>query len=196
MIDVAALGVLLDKIPYKDLIKISSKFKKPRFKHKDNVCRLGELLNSYGSYKAFIRAVEHSRIDDEDEDMHILKYLYEDDKMVLHYCLYGRINFMRFAWRYLKWFFKYFWYRNDLDFCRRLFITIKKSFKYVYRFNYDTRIDLEQYYKYPERYNQIIYELFRDRKIDRLNLYRYEPIETVEEFQNRMRTIQYKKEEA
>lgn len=150
---------------------INNLYKKPRFRVKDNIIRIGKLLNCYGSYNGFLKDFT----DFKDGDLTSLEILYEDTDLRdnLHYCFVGKYGYKRFFKRYISWVYEYYNSRTDLDFIRRILITLIKSHKYLYRYNYNTCIDLGLYFDRREFYNYKIEQLFINKDIDRLNLYTY-----------------------
>lgn len=153
-----------------NLYRICNLYKKPRFKIKNNVIRIDEFLNSYGNFTAFLNDFK----DEEDGNLSLLKFLYnylENDS--IQYCLVGKIGYKKMFKLYFKWFKYYFNSRKDLDLVRRLYVTFKKSYKYLYRYNYNTCIDIVLYFKRQDYWNERIINMFNNKEIDRLNLYSY-----------------------
>lgn len=166
---------------YRDFI---NSLKKPKFKITDIETRehlaieIGPIENSFGTYEAFIKSVDDFL---DEEDMHILSMLCKDDKHV-KFCLIGKIGYFHFIKKYFQWVCKYFKKRKDLDLIRRIVITFKKSYKYIYRYNYNTCIDINCYFLHPYENNERIKKLFDNKEIDRLNLYRYKILGTMDEY--------------
>ena len=158
-----------------ELKEIRGLYKKPKFKIKNNIIRIDEFLNSYGNYIAFLNDIEYG----EENNLYILKKLYEVSDKEFKFCLVGKIGYKNMFFKYVAWLWKYFKMRKDLDFIRRVYITFKKSHKYLYRYNYNTCIDVQEYFSNQTYYNQKILEMFLENKIDRLNLYRYVIEETL-----------------
>jgi len=188
MLDMLNVGVGLSDIEtliklYRDFI---NSFKRAKFAITDLetndrlVIEIGPIENSFGTYEAFIKSVDDFL---DEEDMNILSMLCKDDKHV-KFCLIGKIGYFHFIKKYFQWVYKYFKKRKDLDLIRRIVITFKKSYKYIYRYNYNTCIDINYYFLNQEANNKKIKNLFDNKKIDRLNLYRYKILGTMDEYIN------------
>lgn len=165
------MDIKINDISIDDIIKIYNLYKKPSFCIKHSIVRIGEFLNSYGNFEALLKDMDNN----EDGNLSQLKYLYKFDKCDddLHYCLVGKIGYINMFKLYFKWIYKYFNERKDLDIIRRIYITAKKSYKYLYRYNYNTCIDVGMYLYRQDYWNSKIKEMFDNKKIDRLNLYKY-----------------------
>ena len=153
-----------------DLYRICNLYKKPRFKIRNNVIRIDEFLNSYGNFNAFLADFK----DSDDGNLCILKFLYnvlENENM--QYCLVGKIGYKKMFKKYFEWLRNYFNSRQDLDLIRRIYVTLKKSYKYLYRYNYNTCIDIVMYFKRQDYWDEKIMNMFNNKEIDRLNLYSY-----------------------
>lgn len=167
--DYLSLISLLDKIPYEKVIELCT-IKKKSFMIHNKIVKKDKLLNSFGSYNAFIWATKRPI-----EDICILKFLvnseYSEDD--IYYCLIGRIGIRQLCIKYINWWFKYFYRRSDLDLFRRIYITFKKAKHVIYRNNFKYSIDIIDYFKNPDYFNKFIKEGFELKKFKRLDLYTY-----------------------
>ena len=188
MLDMLNVGVGLSDI--ETLIKLYrnfiNSFKRAKFAITDLeindrlVIEIGPIENSFGNYESFIKSSNDFL---NEEDMNILRILCQDNTHI-NFCLVGKIGYFNFIKKYIKWIYNYLKKRKDLDFIRRIFITFKKSYKYIYRYNYNTCIDINSYFLNQDAYNKKIKDLFDNKEIDRLNLYRYKILGTMDEYMN------------
>ena len=151
------------------------KLKKPQFIIHNNIIKVKSFIASYGNYNTFINSIT-----DDEEDLYTLKFLYQrDNNEYLCFCLVGKVAMFKFVKNYIKWIYNYYNKRNDLVFLVRLRTIWNKLSKNFYKYNYNTCIDVRDYFKHPNLYNEIILKLFIDKKIDRLNLYTYKIIDSL-----------------
>ena len=156
----------INYIPIEKLIKV---FERPAFIIHNKYIKLDDFINSYGNYLTFIDSIEKY-----EDDMCILKMIYDyGEYNKLNYCLVGKIGYIDFFKKEYNWIKKYYKERSDLDIIRRIYVTGKKAIKCIFRFNYNTCIDIKDYFADSELYNKRIKRIFNEKKIDRLNLYKY-----------------------
>lgn len=159
----------LQYIPVNTLAKL---YERPAFIIHNKLIKLYDFINSYGNYSAFINSKKNL-----EDDMTQLKMIYKYDKNnyndKLNYCLVGKIGYIDFFINECKWIYKYFKKRSDLDIIRRIYVTGKKAIKNIFIFNYNTCIDIKDYFDDPELYNKRIKRKFDENIIDRINLYKY-----------------------
>ena len=82
----------------------------------------------------------------------------------------GKIGYLRFTIRRIKYFWKNFWKRSDLNFFTRVKMSLLKTKRFIGRTTYIK--DISTFTICPEFSNHEIKRLFNEKKFDRLYIYK------------------------
>ena len=141
----------------------------------DKLVELDYLVNVFGTYESFIKNKET-----EGCDLWIIahfdkaEYLFNKDKVIGEWSIVGKISLFHYLNNYIKYWHKYFWDRKDLYFftklLQRIYITTKKTNRNVKRFKIG--INISQYLLKEKEYNEKIKQLFDNKEIDNIYIYK------------------------
>ena len=83
----------------------------------------------------------------------------------------GKIGYIKFCKEYLKFIFNFLYKRNDLNIFTRLYLSIIKASQKIKRNRF--QIEINKFTNNQIQSNKYIFKLFKERKINRLYLYKF-----------------------
>lgn len=161
------IKILCNILPIKDIKNIINE--KIKITIHDKFIELDKLVNVFGDFETFIN---NQNING--NDMYIISNLsnYIDKQKIsgnwIIICKLGYFNFIKF---YIKYLCHYYKKRKDLNFIHRIYISIRKSNCNIFRIK--CCIDINNYFKEKEKFDNQIKELFNTKQIDRIYIYKY-----------------------
>ena len=89
---------------------------------------------------------------------------------ISHWVIVGKIGYTRYTLRRIKYFFKFFWDRSDLNFFTRIKMSLLKTKRFVGRTVH--ALDAKTFMLCPDIANRKFKELFKKGEIDRIYIYK------------------------
>ena len=135
-----------------------------------------KVLDIWGNYDAFFDSQTNPQTELStyvwicENNIEDLKYD-EYKRLGMSIYIIGKIGYIKFCKEYLKFILNFLYKRNDLNIFTRLYLSIIKASQKIKRNKF--QIEINKFTTSQVKSNKYIYKLFKERKINRLYLYKF-----------------------